>query len=149
MSETLQQIIYFSKAVKLMEDDDLLSLLRECRELNKKDSVTGMLLYIRTEINGVLQGRFIQIIEGPEDVVAGTFTRIKTDLRHRNVTLVSQKKIDSRDFPDWAMGFQAQGSNELGDDVDSNLDDKLFNMETGRINIPLEYLKNFYALRAK
>ncbi|MEO3406837.1 BLUF domain-containing protein [Mucilaginibacter sp. CAU 1740] len=149
MNEPLQQIIYFSKAVKLMEDDDLVSLLRECRELNKKDGVTGMLLYIRTEIYGGLQGRFIQIIEGPKEVVSDTFNRIKADRRHRNVTLLIRKKIDSRDFPDWAMGFQAQATNELGNDMNCYLDNELFNVESRRINIPLEYLKNFYALRAK
>ena len=52
----MKQIIYISSAAKKMDDDDLLDILKTSRENNKKNDISGMLLYDN--------GSFIQVLEG-------------------------------------------------------------------------------------
>ena len=52
------QITYLSTATDPMPSQDLLSLLKECRENNAGCGVTGMLLYCN--------GTFLQVLEGDE-----------------------------------------------------------------------------------
>lgn len=91
-------LVYVSVASHPMTDEDILKILAQSRKNNKRDDVTGALLY-RGE-------RFIQILEGPDDEVHKWFGIIETDPRHRNVQKLSEKQIVSRQFPEWTMGFK-------------------------------------------
>lgn len=89
-------IVYISHASINFDKDALKQLLVQCRVNNKKNSVTGMLLY--------KGGEFIQVIEGEEADVIDTFKRIRSDQRHEGVEAILKEKIDQRFFPFWAMG---------------------------------------------
>ena len=52
-------------------------------------------------------GHFIQTLEGAEDVVDATFTRIERDPKHRDVFIALREEIEFRSFPDWSMGFES------------------------------------------
>lgn len=101
------RLLYISSATHPMNDDDLMSLLQECRQSNNKDGITGMLLYCGDS--------FIQVLEGTEDEVDSLFKIIKKDPRHNNVTVLERKTITERKFADWSMGFKNISDIELQD----------------------------------
>ena len=94
----MRQIIYISSAVRKMDDDDLLDILKTSRENNKENDISGMLLYDN--------GSFIQVLEGEDLVVDNTFINIQNDERHNHIVVMQNRDIDSREFADWSMGFE-------------------------------------------
>ncbi len=94
----LYHLIYLSIATAEMLEAQLLELLETSRQNNTRDEITGMLLY--------KDGRFMQLLEGPESKVCATYGRIVRDLRHRDVTILLEGPIEDRDFADWSMGFR-------------------------------------------
>lgn len=81
-----------------MTDEDIAAVLVQSRANNIRDDLTGALLYH--------QGRFIQILEGPDEQVLSRFVVISADPRHRSVHVVSEESIRERQFPEWTMGFR-------------------------------------------
>jgi Sensors of blue-light using FAD len=85
-----------------MSEDDIAALLLATRANNRRHGITGALLY--------QEGRFIQIIEGPEEILRERFAIISSDSRHRRVRVLREKTIVDRQFPEWTMGFAAADS---------------------------------------
>lgn len=98
-------LIYVSAACKPMSSEGLSSLLGEARDRNQRLGVTGMLLYHNRN--------FMQVLEGDGDAVLPMYEKIRLDLRHTLVTTVLQGRLDTRDFPDWSMGFREPGLHEM------------------------------------
>lgn len=90
-------LVYGSSAVRELEEGDLVALLRQSREKNARLGITGLLLY--------KDGNFIQALEGPEAAVRGLYRSICGDGRHRGVLRLLERHMETRQFPDWAMGF--------------------------------------------
>jgi hypothetical protein len=97
------QIVYISTARQPLSQPELQSVLAASRRNNQADGITGLL------ISG--GRRFLQVLEGPDDVVAEAFNRIKADTRHHAVVILSTKQVERREFGDWSMGFEAGGAN--------------------------------------
>lgn len=91
-------LIYVSTSVKLLNDEELLDILKVSRENNSSREVTGLLLY--------KGGNFMQVLEGPDEVVEALYEMIKTDPRHKDVFVLSREQISNRQFPAWEMAFQ-------------------------------------------
>ena len=69
-------------------------------------------------ITGILHrenGIYHQWLEGPDDIVSQTFDRISRDERHRNVRLLSRRRISSRLFQSWPMVYAGASGNSLFD----------------------------------
>ena len=96
-SKQLKQIVYVSSATHLLEEAELRHILEQSRANNRRDGITGMLLYH--------EGNFIQAVEGPEDVLDGLLRRIARDVRHHGIIHIYERAIEERDFADWSMGF--------------------------------------------
>ncbi|GAB2940792.1 BLUF domain-containing protein [Hymenobacter coalescens] len=94
----LSHIIYMSRAVRPLSDTDLQELLVQCRRDNARLHVTGVLFYSH--------GNIAQLIEGESEVLEALYAKISQDLRHSNVTKMSDKSISRRSFADWSMAFQ-------------------------------------------
>lgn len=92
------QTIYVSKATKAMTEKEILDILEESRERNKKSGITGMLLYVKEN--------FFQVLEGEDKDVLQTYERIEKDQRHSNIILIEKLNISRRTFPEWSMGFK-------------------------------------------
>jgi hypothetical protein len=73
-------------------------LLHQCRENNRRQGITGMLLYN--------DGNFVQVLEGPQEAVDRLLATIKHDLRHKGVLELLRGDLAERQFPDWSMGFR-------------------------------------------
>lgn len=93
----LTQLIYASRAVRPMSEQDLMDLLRQSRDRNRRQRITGMLAYKNLT--------FLQALEGEAQDVEQVWTAIQADPRHENIILVRSVPITERDFPDWSMGF--------------------------------------------
>ena len=81
-----------------MSENKLVELLHTSRINNKRNRITGMLLF--------KNGYFMQVIEGDEVRVNALMNTIKSDIRHKNIDILREEYIQSREFPDWTMGFQ-------------------------------------------
>lgn len=94
----LIDIVYVSSAVRLLDDAELLEILRTSRRNNERDGITGLLLYEN--------GNFMQVLEGERAAVEQTWNRIVADPRHRNVTRLMRSEIEHRLFGEWSMAFR-------------------------------------------
>jgi len=94
----MYHLVYISYASRPLREDDLLDILNESRLNNKKNGITGMLVYLRE--------KFIQVLEGEYEAVNEVYKEIKSDLRHRKVTMVLEGNTETRLFKDWSMGFK-------------------------------------------
>lgn len=96
--DTLLSIIYVSSAVRLFTDEELEDLLRAARDHNARHGISGLLLYG--------DGNFMQLLEGPEPVVAELYARIQRDPRHHMVITVQKETGLPREFADWSMAYR-------------------------------------------
>lgn len=94
----MKQIVYYSTALRLFSDAELLAILEPARANNSKASVTGMLLYV--------DGNFVQVLEGPDRTLDKLFAKIAMDPRHYDVLKAFDMPIRTRSFSDWTMGFR-------------------------------------------
>ena len=101
------QIVYISTARRPFSEAELQSVLAISRRNNEAAGITGLL------ISG--GRRFLQALEGPEEAVAAAFDRIKADQRHFAVVALSMKHVETREFGNWAMGFEAGGADGAED----------------------------------
>ncbi len=100
-----------------MDEDELLLLLQEARERNRKLGVTGMLLY--------KEGNFMQMLEGERQVILELYDMITKDSRHKDVTKIMTGDIKKRNYAEWSMGFfnmdQAGNFPKYNEYIDQNL----------------------------
>lgn len=130
-------IVYYSSAVKLFEEADLLAIFEKSHTYNEKFNITGVLLYIN--------GSILQVIEGEEEPLDALFTRIKRDPRHKNVISVLKRPMPQRLFGKWAMGYDTVSYSQL------NAIKELMNLDADkdvagedRDHIILKMIKIFY-----
>lgn len=97
-SHAVFSVVYSSRATAPLDDGALRELLEQSRTSNAERDVTGMLLY--------RNGRFIQILEGPEQAVRDTMAKIERDPRHDHLRVLIDEFIDERNFAEWTMGFE-------------------------------------------
>jgi hypothetical protein len=90
-------IVYSSTATQPFGDAELSALLTTSRRNNARAEVTGMLLY--------REGRFLQVLEGPEAGVRSRFLAIESDTRHQDVQILVEDRAEQRQFPDWTMAY--------------------------------------------
>ena len=97
-SETLEQLIYVGSASHLFSDQELLTLLKESRRKHEKLNVSGLLVYS--------EGTFIQVLEGPEEILSELYKSIQHDQRYHRCFVLLRQKIVERVFEGWSMGFR-------------------------------------------
>ena len=88
-----------------LSEDELLLLLRDARQHNRRHAITGILLHC--------QSNFMQVLEGSEEAVDTLYEHIRHDRRHNRPILLSRRPIEKRAFRDWSMGFHSFRSDEL------------------------------------
>lgn len=102
----MHRIIYLSCATVPFTDADLQRLLTCARRRNTELAVTGILFYGNE--------RFVQVLEGEEDVVQEVYAHIKRDARHGNILTFLNKPVAQRTFTEWAMAFQPMSAQQIG-----------------------------------
>lgn len=96
MRAMLARLIYASKA-RGFNAADLADILRVSRSDNRRDGITGAL--------GLLDGVYVQYLEGDEHVVEALYARIAVDQRHRVPAVLDRTFIAVRAFPEWSMAL--------------------------------------------
>ncbi|WP_375391068.1 BLUF domain-containing protein [uncultured Sphingomonas sp.] len=100
-ADVMRQIIYESVATDRSAEDIAPDILRFARPENGLNGVTGLLLFAN--------GRFLQVLEGPEESVSLTMDRIRADPRHRDIAILADRPIEKRAFADWGMAYRDEG----------------------------------------
>ncbi len=88
------QLIYASRPFDF-DEGTLAAILTVSRLFNERDGVTGALI-----CRGDL---YLQLLEGPQEVVDAAYRRIERDRRHLELKLLSHRNVTERLFPGWAM----------------------------------------------
>ena len=114
-------LLYISTATKEMDENDLLELFEQSRINNKKNNITGVLLY--------KDHTFIQVIEGEKNQVETLYEKIKKDHRNKNLVLLTKEEISQRSFPEWNMGFEKTSKKEELPDEFIDYFDENYNTE--------------------
>jgi Sensors of blue-light using FAD len=111
MRGSVEQIMYISTARRVAPSEaEVDDILRASRRNNRADGLSGMLI--------VAERRFLQVLEGPKEQCERAYSRIRSDPRHFALVELGRKTIETRSFPDWAMGFETMGSTDLIEQVE-------------------------------
>ena len=95
--QSLRSVVYVSDATFALTLADLEALLVRSREDNRRNGITGVLLYN--------DGNIMQCFEGPEAAVVATYARIRTSRRHKNLIELMNRPVALRSFGDWEMAL--------------------------------------------
>jgi hypothetical protein len=101
--EDLIHAIYVSGASALSEHDTV-QFLTKARKVNRKNDVSGMMLYT--------DGRLLLVLEGEATRVDLAGSMIFSDKREHRLLL--REPIVEREFPEWTLGFETLASAEAG-----------------------------------
>ena len=101
----MRQLVYIS-SVKRHATVDPAAILAQSRRNNARARITGLLFF-----DGK---RFRQALEGDDAQVDATFARIEQDERHHALVVLWNRSIESREFGEWAMAYQAPGDDHGG-----------------------------------
>ncbi len=90
-------IAYISELSHDIRSHDLLisEVVATAKKENPRNDITGVLFY--------LNGKFLQVIEGPEDSLRRLMRNIEADPRHHSVDYVIDTPVKSRGFSKWNM----------------------------------------------
>lgn len=136
---TLNYVSYMSNQASVLSEKDIEKLLFQVREKNKHLAITGLLLLI--------QGKFIQYIEGPEEEINNVYKKIKQDPRHNDLLLLDKGELNERQFNDWSMAYKKIQDSEIEEIIgykDLKLDELFFSSKDERSAHPvLKVLYNF------
>jgi hypothetical protein len=90
-----RRLIYTSRVARHVRHTDAEQIALAATERNERLGITGLLLYTPSH--------FIQVLEGVDNAVTTTVSRIGQDARHSNLRIVDDREVDDREFGAWAM----------------------------------------------
>ena len=93
----IYQIAYNSFATHKMTRDIVRDILATSRLHNMQHGITGLLL--------IKNDAVFQIIEGRQTDIEPLYRRIQLDSRHHSVSTLLERTINTRQFPEWSMGY--------------------------------------------
>jgi len=135
---SLKFVSYMSYQSRIMSKKSIEDFLFQVREKNKSLTITGILLLI--------QGKFVQYIEGPAEEIDKVYTSISKDSRHTDMILLDSGDLKERQFENWSMAYKEVTDKQIKDIIgreELNLED-IFLGKTKSENHPvLEVLYNF------
>lgn len=113
MTESLFSIAYISRSYIVADAlggrQEIQRILDASQRNNRRDGVTGALLFTRSY--------FTQVLEGPIDAVEETFERVQLDRRHVDVRTIFHRPIVDRAFGEWRMAFAGLHDDDIVGDV--------------------------------
>jgi Sensors of blue-light using FAD len=95
--EDLIHVIYVSAASPDISEHDTVKFLNEARKINRRNDVSGLMLY--------MGDCFLLLLEGEAAKVGNASGAIFSDKRETRMLL--REAIAEREFPEWIMGFEA------------------------------------------
>lgn len=96
----LRHVLYTSQAVlptdPVGRNASIISILTSARKFNQQHDLTGYLTLV--------DGQFLQILEGNADPLKDVLLKISQDTRNDRMVVLEQSDIEDRMFSDWNMG---------------------------------------------
>jgi len=92
--DRMHRLIYASHA-RESHEQDIEDILEWSRTHNPGLGITGVLC--------LLDGTYMQYLEGEEEDVKALFASIRQDTRHHGATVLDERAISHRAYPDWSM----------------------------------------------
>ena len=105
----MRQLLYVSTATVPAGEAELAVIVQQSRTNNALDGITGLLWS-----DGK---RFAQVIEGDERAIEDAMLRIAADPRHRDILILHDATVATRQFGSWSMELRMPGSNADGHDL--------------------------------
>jgi len=99
------QLIYSSWAAPGLTITDLKEMLEESRVRNTAHGITGVLILV--------DGVFLQILEGEKPDVLQLYENIKRDPRHHGAKLYHQGETKEHAFASWSMAYLTPNDEEV------------------------------------
>ena len=93
----LVRLLYASRAVDDVSQEQLLDILSQSKTNNPESGITGVLCS-----SGPI---FLQCLEGGRMQVNALYNQIAADPRHTEVVVLSYEEISERTFANWSMGL--------------------------------------------
>ena len=93
----LVRLLYASRAVDKISQEELLEILSQSKANNPLIGITGVLCS-----SGLV---FLQCLEGGRMEVNALYNLIAADSRHSDVVILSYEEISERNFASWSMGL--------------------------------------------
>jgi len=109
---SLKFVSYISSQSRTMSKKSIEDFLFQVREKNKHLAITGILLLI--------QGKFVQYIEGPAEEIDKVYDSISKDKRHTEMILLDSGPLEKRQFTDWSMAYKEVSDKQIKEIVDQN-----------------------------
>ena len=109
---SLKFVSYISSQSRTMSKKSVEDFLFQVREKNKHLAITGILLLI--------QGKFVQYIEGPAEEIDKVYDSISKDKRHTEMILLDSGPLEKRQFTDWSMAYKEVSDKQIKEIVDQN-----------------------------
>ena len=97
LAPSICQIFYVSQASVPFDSESVQSILQSSRKNNYRLDATGCLLF-----SGCY---FAQVLEGPEEIVRALTARVATDPRHAGLKVLSERRLTTRSYNSWSMGY--------------------------------------------
>lgn len=91
----LAAIFYISRS--LTSESEVLRIVAASRQNNRQREITGALLWTGNF--------FVQVLEGELARIVAALRMISRDERHTDIRVLSQGRIDVRQFADWDMAL--------------------------------------------
>src|ERR1700730_6360148 len=95
--EDLIHVIYVGAAKSEISEHDTAEFVKQARKSNRKNDVSGMMLYVG--------GCLLLLLEGKANKVDAAFQEIVAPKREMRAIL--REPVAEREFPDWILGFEA------------------------------------------
>lgn len=92
----LFSLLYVSR-MPVPDADEVDRICRQSQLNNKRDAVTGLLLF-----DGAA---FCQLVEGPEAGLVALRRRLEQDRRHVDMRVLHFDRAPARRFPSWRLGY--------------------------------------------
>lgn len=93
----MKQLVYISKATEPFTSDSLKTLTEVASSNNKKQNITGCMLYA--------SGYFLQLLEGNSHNIDTLYQKIEKDSRHKGTRILIENELegDRRLYDRWFM----------------------------------------------
>ena len=98
-------LAYVSEPIKGLSTQKVAALVEDAAAFNQLHGITGLLLFDGT--------RFLQYLEGPEEALKRTYSRILASTSHHEIVELARGRISGRMFPAWSMRLLPVGAPEL------------------------------------
>lgn len=94
---SIRRIIFISKSAPETHYGTLLDLLSQTKVNNPQRGITSVLIWDGTF--------FLQVLEGTDDVLESLIEKIRKDIRHFDVKIISDETISERAIDSWYMSY--------------------------------------------